>query len=46
MYMQAQGFILDFFVRHTLNNNIMMYNHVLARQGDVCVNLGGGEGGQ
>ena len=39
-----QGFIQDFFVRHTLNNNIIMYNHVLASQGgDVCVNWGGGE---
>ena len=38
-----QGFIQDFFffVRHTLNNNIIMYNHVLANQGG-CVNWGGG----
>ena len=43
------GFIQDllfFFVRHTLNNNnIMMYNHVLASQMG-CVCWGGGRGTQ
>ena len=42
MYMQGL-YRIYFFVRHTLNNNIMMYNHVLTSQVG-CVCWGGGRG--